>query len=125
MARRFEAIGVNTVADFLAVDPETAAAKLGNKSFHADILRKWQSQTRLACQIPELRGHDAQLLVECGITDPEELASMKADELLKILAPVLETPEAARILRGGERPDQAEVTDWIAAANHARRLKAA
>jgi predicted flap endonuclease-1-like 5' DNA nuclease len=125
MARRLEALHVNTVADFLALSPEEASAKLGNKALTAETIRKWQAQTRLACRTPGLRGHDAQILVACGVTEPEELASMNTQELMDVLTPFMESPEAERILRGASRPDHAEVAGWIDAAQHARPLKAA
>lgn len=125
MARRLEALHVNTVADFLALSPEEASAKLGNKALPVETIRKWQAQTRLACRTPELRGHDAQILVACGVTEPEELASMNTQELMDVIKPFLESPEAERILRGAARPDHDEVAGWIDAAQHARPLKAA
>ncbi|MBM4004767.1 MAG: DUF4332 domain-containing protein [Planctomycetes bacterium] len=125
MARRFAAIGVETVSDFLELRAEEAAARLGVKSFDATTLRAWQNQAELVCRIPELRGHDAQLLVEAGVTHPEEIESMTPSELLEQLAAVLETPAAARILRGAAKPDLNEIQQWIACARQARGLRAA
>ena len=125
MAKRFETIGVQTVADFLALDPDSVASKLGVRAFDGETLRTWQAQTRLACRVPQIRGHDSQILVACGITDPDELAGMDPGSLFELLEPFLATPEAARILRNGNPPDLAEVTDWINAAKHARPLRAA
>lgn len=124
-ARRFEAIGVSTIADFLQLDPDSAAERLGVKSFDAETLRKWQAQTRLACRVPGLRGHDAQILVACGITDPDELAGFEAQDLFDLIEPFLNSPEAARLLRGVALPDFDEVGDWIQWAGHARPLRAA
>lgn len=77
------------------------------------------------CAIPNLRGHDAQILVACGIEKPAELAGMNPQALLDIVLPFSETKEGARILRNGKKPDLAEVTDWIDAANNVRSLQAA
>jgi predicted flap endonuclease-1-like 5' DNA nuclease len=125
MARRLAAIGVETVADFLELSPEQAASRLGIKSFDPATLRGWQTQAQLVCRIPELRGHDAQLLVEAGVSRPEEIAGMNPLELWEQLAPVLETPAAARILRGAAQPDLDEIERWIACSRQARGLRAA
>ncbi len=124
-AKRFESINVNTIADFLKLSPESVAQRLGVKSFDAETLRSWQTQTRLACRVPGLRGHDVQILVACGISDPEELAGLDPQELHELIEPFLDSPEADRILRGAKPPDRDEVSDWIHWASHARSLRAA
>ena len=77
------------------------------------------------CQVPELRGHDAQILVACGITTPEDLAAKKPASLLAIVEPFSRTKEGERIIRNGKIPDLTEVTEWIQWAANARAFKAA
>ncbi len=77
------------------------------------------------CQVPELRGHDTQLLVACGITQPDDLCRRNPAELLAIVGPFAESKEGERILRNARKPDLEEVTNWISWAQHARAFRAA
>jgi predicted flap endonuclease-1-like 5' DNA nuclease/energy-coupling factor transporter ATP-binding protein EcfA2 len=124
-AERFEKIGVFTIADFLKQTAESMASKLNYKRMSADIVRSWQHQARLVCRIPNLRGHDAQLLVACDLIEPEEIASMRPQSLFNVMGPFSETKQGLKIIRSGKKPDLAEITDWIAWAQHTRSLQAA
>ena len=124
-AERFEKIGIISVADFLRQTAESISTRLKYKRLSADVLRTWQHQTRLVCRIPNLRGHDAQLLVACGVTEPGELAAMDPRALFSVIGPFSDTKEGLKIIRSGKKPDLAEVTDWITWAGHTRSLQAA
>lgn len=124
-AERFEEIGIVTVADFLNCNPQRAAERLGHRRITAETIQTWQQQAVLACRIPQLRGHDAQILVACGVTSPELLAKMNANELWRQVAPFVKTSEGKRIIRNGRDPDLAEVSAWIEWSQHARSLVAA
>jgi hypothetical protein len=124
-AERFERIGIRTVADFLRADPETTAGRLKHRYIKAETIRQWQQQAALVCRIPQLRGHDAQILVACGIHEPETLASTDPTALWHKVEPFSDTSEGRRIIRSGKAPDFAEVYDWIQWASHARQLRAA
>jgi hypothetical protein len=124
-ARRFEAIGIRTVGDLLECDPDKTAPRMKASFIDAEVLRRWQQQATLVCRVPRLRGHDAQILVGCGIVEPSALAKAQAARLLDDVEEFLATPEGEKALRGGQRPDLAEVEDWISAARHARPLSAA
>jgi hypothetical protein len=124
-AERFEAIGIRTVSEFLNADPVTMATQLNRRRINADTIRLWQQQTVLACRIPWLRGHDAQILVACGITEPERLAKMDANDLWRTVEPFTKTSQCRRIVRNGKAPDLEEINSWIQWAQHARRLHAA
>ena len=124
-AERFEKIGVVTIADFLRQTAESMASKIDYKRITAKVVRQWQQHARLVCRIPNLRGHDAQLLVACGITDPQELARMAPDAVYGIVGPFSETKEGLKIIRSGKKPDLAEVKDWIDWASNNRTLQAA
>jgi len=117
--------GVRTIEELLNVAPERIAEKLNQKRLTADIIRRWQVQAQLVCRIPELRGHDAQILAACGISTPESLASRTPAELLAAIKPFLETAEGRRVLRNQNGPDLQEVTEWIQWAANARPLRAA
>ncbi len=104
---------------------ESLAEKLDYKRLNAKLLRQWQHQARLVCRIPNLRGHDAQLLVGCEIFEAEEVASMRPESLFAKIAPFSNTKEGLKIIRNGKKPDLAEITDWISFAQHNRSLRAA
>ena len=124
-AERLEKAGVISVSDLLQKDAEEIVSKLDYKRIKADHVRDWQKQTELVCSIPNLRGHDAQVLVACGITNAEQLASMDAKTVLGLVEPFSKTKEGIKMLRTNKRPDLAEVTDWINWAKHKRNVLAA
>ena len=124
-AERFEKIGVITVADFLRQTAESMSDRLNYKRLSADVLRAWQHQARMVCRIPNLRGHDAQLLVACNVIEPDDLEGMDPQTLFNVIGPFSDTKEGLKIIRSGKKPDLAEVTDWIDWAGHTRSLQAA
>ena len=121
---RFAEIGVNTVAEFLRLDPESAERQLDVRHIKADTIRLWQTQARLMCQVPNLRVHDVQILVGGGITDAGQLSASTPEDVLARIKPFLETREGQWTIRSGKRPDHEEVTDWISWAKQSRRLAA-
>lgn len=125
MAGRLEKFGIHCVDQLLTANAESLADRLNLRRVDADLIRAWQEQARLVCRIPNLRGHDAQLLVACNLTAPEELATMNAASVLAQVNVIAESSEGQRILRGGKQPDLAEVTDWIHWASQCRSLNAA
>ena len=125
MAGYMKELGVETIQDFLEVDPEHLAELLEQPRVDEEKLIAWQLQTELVCRVPNLRGHDAQILVACEVTTAEELAEWDAEALFEIVEPFAESKAGQRILRAGRVPDLEEVTDWIHWAQHTRPLKAA
>lgn len=124
-AEKMRAAGVTTVGELLASHPEKLAAKLNVPHIIPDVIRQWQAEATLVCRVPGLRGHDAQILVACGIDQPAELAECEPQELLELVLPFVESSDGQRVLRGGTPPDLEEVTEWIGASQQARSLKAA
>lgn len=118
-------IGIHTVGHLLESTPSEVAEQLGHKRISANNVLEWQLQSALVCRVPELRGHDAQILVAIGVTEPEQLAAYEPEDLFAIVEPFTETKAGERIIRSGKAPDIEEVTDWIHFAEHARTLKAA
>ena len=123
-AKRFEAIGITTVQQLLDSEAEEIAPQLNSSHIRSDTVRKWQTQARLACQIPRIYGHDAQILAACGFDSPEEIAESEPAIVLSLVDDFAETPEAKFIIRG-KRPDIAEVTNWVQWAGESRKLDAA
>ena len=124
-AERFYKIGIRTVAEFLGADAEQMAEQIDYKRIKASDVRAWQQQATLVCRIPQLRGHDAQFLVACGVTEPEDLAGMDPEKLFGIVGPYSKTREGQKIVRSGKAPDLAEIKDWISWAQQTRALAAA
>ena len=124
-AGRLEKAGIMTVADLLAADPEKLAAKLNVKHITPQTIRTWQAESTLVCRVPELYGHDAQILVASGVTDPAEAASLTPEELLELVTPFVKSVDGQRLLRSSSPPDLAEVTNWIGWCRQARVLQAA
>ncbi|RMF44908.1 MAG: DUF4332 domain-containing protein, partial [Planctomycetota bacterium] len=124
-AERLEAVGIATVGDLLDADPQQLAELLDAPRITAKKIAAWQHQARLVCQIPNLRGHDAQFLVACQIYDPDALAQADPEELYASIRRLLGTKTGQRILRGGKEPDRDEIEYWIASAGQHRTLRAA
>ena len=117
--------GVSTVGDLLAFDPDRLAESLNDRHIDSYTILTWQMQADLCCDVPNLRGHDAQMLTACGVSHRGELASAEAASLLKKVEAFVTTPAGERILRDGKRPDLVEVTNWIRWANRPEQSKAA
>ena len=74
-AKRFKKIGIKTVDDFLKADPGEMADRLDVKHMKEETLIEWQKQAKLICRIPQIRGHDSQILVGVDKTKPKEIAA--------------------------------------------------
>jgi hypothetical protein len=125
MAERLHAIKIHTVDDLLKSPAASIAGNLKLKRIDESVVRAWQQQARFVCRVPMLRGHDAQLLVAAGITEPERLAQCDPKWLLTQIDPIVQSKEGQSIIRGGAAPDLAEVSDWVRFAQNHRELKAA
>lgn len=123
-AERLRAIGLKTVKQLMDAHPEKTAARLNQRWITSEVIRQWQQQSALVCRIPGLRGHDAQILVGCGIIEPDDLATQSLEGLKALVESFCATSAGERVLRGSEIPDEAEIREWIEAAGHARGLAA-
>jgi hypothetical protein len=125
MAERLARLHILSVEDLLAAKPAAVAAELKLRRVDESLVRSWQQQAKLVCRVPLLRGHDAQLLVAAGITEPERLAQCDPQWLLSQIDPISRSREGQSILRGGQLPDVAEISGWIRCAKQHRELRAA
>lgn len=125
MAERLNRIGIHTVHDLLNRDAAAIAARLQEPRITAQTITEWQQQARLMMTIPELRGHDVQVLVAVGITDPARVAAFKPATLFALVEPFVTSREGQRLLRSSKTPDLEEVAEWIDNAQYASSLKAA
>jgi predicted flap endonuclease-1-like 5' DNA nuclease len=119
-AQKLRTVGVVTVDNLLRANAVELAKKLADNRISASKIAKWQAQATLACRIPELRGHDAQILVACGVRTPEQIASSSVDQLWSVVGSFAKTTEGKRIIRGGKAPDRTEVEAWIEWSKNAR-----
>ncbi|MDP1564442.1 MAG: DUF4332 domain-containing protein, partial [Pirellulaceae bacterium] len=125
MAERFSEIGIGNVRQFVESNGEELARKLKVRRLDLKTLEEWQRQARLVCRVPNLRGHDAQLLVACDIDTPEAMLRLSPTELLAKVTPVAKSKEGQRILRSSPAPDLDEVQDWLAWAKQNRSIQVA
>ncbi len=123
-AARFEDIGIKTVGEFLSANPDEVAQQLNTRHIEPKVIQTWQTQSKMACQIPGIAGHDAQIMVACGFESPEEVANSEPQMILSLVDEFTKTREAKFIIRDGNPPDLKEVEDWIQWSKHSRNLKA-
>jgi hypothetical protein len=112
-AERLEAVGIHTVNDLLVADPQLTAEILAYRQINAKTIVSWQQQAKLVCQIPNLRGHDAQVLVACGFYDIADLAGQDPRDVFRVVGPFVATKKGQRLLRSARKPDLDEVTNWV------------
>lgn len=112
-AKRLQKIGIATVQQLLDCEPEDVAKQLRVRHIDAETIEDWQDQASLVCSIPNLRGHDAQILVACGFTTREAVRAASVGEVLAASINFANSSEGKRVLRGSSPPDQDEIEDWI------------
>lgn len=124
-AERLAPFNLRTVGDLVAVSPENVASQLGDRSVSAETVLQWQHQALLVCRIPNLRGHDAQMIVGSGLTSAEQVAASDPTELLEKVIRFASGKQGVRLLRGASVPDLDEVSNWIQWAQNCRAVRAA
>ncbi len=112
----FLAVGIKTAGDLLALNPERGAMLLNIPQVTPKLIELWQDQARLCCEIANLRGHDAQILVGCGYRTTDSVASADPEKLTQAAIAIATSPAGQRVLRGCAVPDFNEVSGWIRAA---------
>ena len=125
MAERLLPLNVNSVGDLIASDAKDIAAHLADRNVNAENVEQWQQQALLVCRIPNLRGHDSQLLVGSGFETAEQVAAADASVLFEKVGRFANSKAGVRILRGSAAPDLAEVSDWIQWSQNCRAIRAA
>lgn len=124
-AARLNAVGVETVADLLALNTAEAAAALNVRHIKAETLEEWRDQARLVCTVPGLAGHDAQILTAVDVRTAAALAEQNAETLYVRADAFAASKPGQRIVRSGCEPTPDEVKGWIAAAREAKTVTAA
>ncbi|MEO0619171.1 MAG: DUF4332 domain-containing protein [Pseudomonadota bacterium] len=120
-ALRLNKIGIVTVSDLLSADPEATAAALKVSYIRPALVRNWQDQARLQCDVPELTGTAAQLIVGCEVRSASELAETDVAALTELVAEYAMTSEGLRLLRDRPAPDAEKIAEWVSNAGSAVR----
>ncbi|WP_045836818.1 DUF4332 domain-containing protein [Hyphomicrobium sp. 99] len=118
-ADRIAAVGIYSVGDFLAQDPEQLAEALNDPHFDAETLLEWQDQARLVMAVPGLRGTHAQLLVGAGYRTARAVAEADPVSLSANVLRFVTTSAGKRVLREGRPPDIEKIKGWVAVAKQA------
>ncbi|MBI2479982.1 MAG: DUF4332 domain-containing protein [Planctomycetia bacterium] len=112
-AKRLLKVGIATVQELLDCQPAEVAKQLRVRHVDAETIEDWRDQAALVCSIPNLRGHDAQILVACGFTTREAIRTASVGEILAAAINFANSREGKRLLRNSSPPDKDEIEDWI------------
>ena len=118
-AKRFEDIGVKTIADLLALTPEDGETRIDVRHISAQVIRDWQAQALLACTVPGLKSREAQALVACGVQSAQELVEMDPTQLCDGVARWGLSDEGQRAWGNAPAPTGDDVATWIERAKRA------
>jgi Domain of unknown function (DUF4332) len=121
-AARLNAIGIDTVSDFLKAHPIALASRLEASHLSPDVLTAWQEQARLMLRLPDMRAMHAQILVGAGYKTVEAIAAADPSVLCADVLHHALSPDGQRLLREGRAPDMEQI---VALAAQAREVKAA
>jgi len=115
-AARLAVVGISTIGDLLAAQPEATAKALGVRHITAADIAAWQAQTRLVMALPALSATAAQLLQGAGYDTVEAIAAAEPDRLAADILQYAATGAGERILRTGAPPDLESIKRWVASA---------
>ncbi len=124
-AKRFENIGIRTIRQFVSINAEELVERLATRWITVDLIRDWQDQARLVCEVPVLSGYRAQLLVAVGCRTSWQLRTCSAATLYAQLEPFCNTAEGEQILRSARIPTAEDVEAWIDSAKQFARRSVA
>lgn len=120
-AKRLGSVKIRMVADLLAADPSELASSISAKYIDADLIRTWQDQARLMCDVPELIGVAAQLLIALDYRTIRDLAGCDPRKLFDELDGFSRTGEGLHLLGNHPPLEFRAVNQWI---ENAKRAKA-
>ena len=120
-AKRLGSVRIRTVADLLAADPSELSSSISAKYIDADLIRTWQDQARLMCDVPELIGVAAQLLIALDYRTVRDLAGCDPRKLFDELDRFSRTGEGLHLLGNHPPLEFRAVNQWI---ENAKRAKA-
>ena len=118
-AERLAALGIKTVADFLACDCERTARALHHSHIDAATLTAWQQQAHLVLDVPGLNGTHARLLTGAGYLTARDVAGADTGTLCARVLRYALSGAGQQVLRNHEPPDAARIAGWVEAAKAA------
>ena len=116
-AKRFAAIGITTVQQFVSASAPSMASRLNTRWIKTETIQDWQDQARLVASVPGLCGYKAQLLVGVECRDRAALAAQSASRLHVQIAQFAATKAGKRALRSSRVPTEEDVRGWISSAS--------
>jgi hypothetical protein len=112
-ARRFTAMGIKTVGQFLQADVQVMAEKMHAGHITSQVLADWQIQSRWATILPKFRGADAQSFVALNYREPRDLMRNSPQQLHQEITEFIKSKEGARITRDSQPPKYETVQLWL------------
>ena len=113
MANRLRAAAIDTVGDLVAADPDLLADRLRLRQGGPHTIMDWQAIAGLCCQIPQLSGCEASLLVAAGIRHPGELAIQSPREILARVSAAADRGGECRLMMAS-RVELRDIERWQA-----------
>jgi predicted flap endonuclease-1-like 5' DNA nuclease len=124
-AKRFKKTGICTVQQLISASPESIVGGLATRWITESLVRDWQDQARLVCEVPALSGYRAQLLVAVGCRTSWQLRSANPKLLHTQISQFCQTSEGQHILRSARVPQADDIGNWIESARIFARRDAA
>lgn len=112
-AGRLATVGVRTVKDLLAVQPQTAA----DQQFSVETIAAWQREARLLVGVPELSSDAARVLAAIEVASAERLARSTPTELIAKIEALWRDALPESWVAKKTKPSTAEICAWIGFAN--------
>lgn len=116
MAERLAPLGVVSVSDLLAAEPDALAADLGDRRVTGSTVRDWQDQARLVMAVPGVTGGQSQLLIGAGYRSAEAIADADPTKLCADVLAFAATSDGQRVLRDSAAPSMEAIAAWIDSA---------
>lgn len=109
---KLRGIGITTIRDLLSQDPKIIAEKLGDKRITEETIKRWQIETKLMTEIPNLRVGEAVYLYHVGIHSKEEFEKTPTSEIMRRIEEFLKT-EKGRSIEQHYKPPTKEKLEKI------------
>ena len=113
-------VKVDTVGCLLALDPMDLPVPFRESGISPDQVERWQSQAWLLSNVPGMRVNEARILVACGVTEPEHLATSHTQQLFERIQRFLLSPEGQRFARSVDSISLDRINGWYRALDATR-----
>lgn len=120
-AGRLATVGVRSVAELLAAQPQAAS----DRQFSAETIASWQREARLLISLPLLTGEAARILAAIGVSSAEQLLGSTPTQLIAEIESLWRDAHALKWLASPKKPTVRAVCAWIGIAHEAHSSQAA